>query len=102
VNCELLSSSLGEVKDLSACGMRVRGRGWRAPQPGERLSVTLEFLRTRLTLQSRLVWQRKVGFLRNELGLEFEDVSPVAAVGVARIAQLARCSRTIHREALRY
>ena len=69
---ERLKCNLGRVMDLSGGGLRVRC--------SRRLSglahVKLWTARRQTTVQAKIVWTRRIGFRKYELGLEFRDLTP--------------------------
>ena len=71
-NAGRLGCDLGRVMDLSGGGMRVR-----CPRRASGLvEVQLWTAKRRVTVQAKIVWARRIGFRRYELGLEFRDVTP--------------------------
>lgn len=80
---------LGEVLDLSASGMRVSARGARPPHYGTIMHLELKHPEGAVQVKSRVVWIKRIGFYRFEVGLEFEDVTPTTAAGLVIIARLA-------------
>ena len=75
VRCRDLHCSLGEVLDLSAGGMRVRGRPDKALAVGVAVEVALLCSPFVVHLKARIVWVRKSGWRTQELGLMFLDLS---------------------------
>jgi hypothetical protein len=65
--------SRGDVLDISAGGMRLRSR--------RRLEGQLEMeLRThhrRVTLQTRIIWCKRVGFRKFDIGVQFVDLTAI-------------------------
>jgi len=72
---ELLQSNLGPVLDLSMGGMRVRCS--RAPK-GE-VDVDLMGLQAPVRLRAEVMWTRRQGLRKYEVGLKFVDISPDVA-----------------------
>jgi len=72
---ELLQSNLGPVLDLSMGGMRVRCG--RAPK-GE-VDVDLMGLVEPIRLRAEVMWSRRQGLLKFEVGLKFIDIAPDVA-----------------------
>lgn len=93
--CELLSSSLGEVLDISASGVRVRRRGRVRVAKGEEVSITLQFGGSKIPAKVRVAWTRRAGFWSHELGLEFIDITDASRKVITQLGRLARKSRTI-------
>ncbi len=69
---ESLVSSLGQVLDLSAGGMRVLTR---KPPKGE-IHIELRGLGDTITLVAQVAWSKKIGLLKYEVGLVFLNVTP--------------------------
>lgn len=96
LRCEMLvCAPLGQVVDLSGSGMRVTRRGGRICKPGQTVQVTLEHAEGHMQLKARVSWLRKTGFRRQEIGLEFIDMSPSLQSELARVARNANDCLTI-------
>lgn len=87
LRCDMLQCTFGEVVDLSAAGMRVQHRGWLRIKVGEETPLLLSFAAAKVTLRTRVVWMRRTGFRRHEIGFEFCDVSGEAQ---RRLLEIAR------------
>ncbi len=72
---ELLQSNLGPVLDLSMGGMRVRCS---RPPKGE-IDVDLMGLQEPVRLRAAVMWSRRRGLRKFEVGLKFVDISPDVA-----------------------
>ena len=92
LRCDMLSCALGDVIDLSAAGMRVHHRGWLRIKVGDETPLALCFASTQVTLLTRVVWMRRTGYRRHEIGFEFCDMSPVAQ---QCLLEIARCATRI-------
>lgn len=92
-----VTSDLGPVADLSASGMRVKVKG--KPRLHEQLIVQVSAGGQPVTLAARIVWMKRAGLWRHEIGLEFVDMTEdqqrqirelvrtgMATVGLARDA----------------
>ncbi len=69
-----VTSSLGEVLDLSASGMRVQIQGKPPCDIGQRITVMLEGDGRSFLVALRPVWLRGTGWRTREMGCCFEDV----------------------------
>jgi hypothetical protein len=78
--------SLGEVMDLAATGMRVRGRGRPGVRTGQVCSMTLATPLGLLSARAEVVWVRREGFWHHELGLTFVEMSEDVRAGLASVA----------------
>ncbi len=80
---ESLSSNLGPVLDLSAGGVRIlSSRDRQGEQTVDLFSNSGTF-----SLAGRVVWHRKLGFRKHEIGVEFSDVDEEAAQTLCDIAR---------------
>ncbi len=85
----MLNSSLGEVIDISAAGMRLAHRGVPRLAVGAAADVTLAFASTEVRLRARIVWMRRTGFRRHEIGVEFCQPDEKTR---ACLTEIARCA----------
>ncbi|MCL4198717.1 MAG: PilZ domain-containing protein [Phycisphaerales bacterium] len=85
----MLTSSLGEVIDISAAGMRIAHRGQPRVEVGQGVEITLAFASTEVRLAARIVWMRRTGFRRHEIGVEFCDADPDTRTCLTEIARCA-------------
>lgn len=92
LRCDMLQCTFGAVVDLSSAGMRVQHRGWLRIKVGEEALLSLSFASAEVTLQTRVVWMRRTGFRRHEIGFEFCDVSSDAQ---QCLMEIARCATKI-------
>ncbi len=89
LHTELLTCNLGVVIDLSASGMRVACHGRMRVQKDQALAMEVCSVRGRLALKTRVIWTRKTGFFRYQVGLEFTEMTPALQVELREIARLA-------------
>ena len=89
---EQVCCDLGAVLDLSSHGMRVRAR--KSLQEGDIRVVILEGLGGTLGMKSRVVWIKRNGMFRHEIGFEFMDVDPDLARKLTQMAMANRRRRT--------
>lgn len=92
LRCDMLNCTFGQVVDLSATGMRVQHRGSLKIKVGEMTDLTLSFASAEVSLKTRVVWMRRTGFRRHEIGFEFCDVSGEAQ---QCLMEIARCATKI-------
>lgn len=93
---ELLKCKLGDVQDLSGTGMRVRRRGRLMVKKGEIYEVTLASLVGKQTVKARVMWIKRAGFFRHEIGLKFEGLTPEVEKGITAIARISVDARFIY------
>ena len=72
--CQQVRCSLGAVLDISFSGMRVRS-GTRAPSKGHAIMITLESMDACAIIPATVVWTRRTGIFRHDMGLEFGELS---------------------------
>ncbi len=88
---ELLQCSLGPVLDLSMGGMRIHCS--RAPK-GE-VDVELLDLEHPVSIRAEVMWARKIGFRKYEVGLNFPHVGPEVAKQLTRVSLNHRLRRLL-------
>lgn len=88
---ELLQSSLGPVLDLSMSGIRIRAS---KPPKGE-VEVELLDIEEPITLRAEVMWVRRLGFRKYEVGLNFMGVPPEKAKQLTRISLNHRLRRLL-------
>ena len=81
-----LNCNLGMVLDLSGGGMRVRAT--RRLQGKQQVDLSSHARRVRV--QADVVWARRLGFRRYELGLQFRDIDDVTAKELTGFASYLR------------
>src|SRR5687767_1398774 len=69
-----VSCSLGDVLDVSATGMRIMCKG-APPRESSVVPVRIFGLLNPVDAQGRIVWARRVGWRRHEVGVVFENLS---------------------------
>jgi len=88
---ELLQSSVGPVLDLSMGGMRVHC----AKPPKGSVAVELLDLEGPVTINAEVMWVRKLGFRKYEVGLGFPHVPPDVAKQLTRVSMNHRLRRLL-------
>jgi hypothetical protein len=73
---DLLTSTLGDVVDLSGTGVRVRKTGRPGVVVGQVMPVTLRSDQCHVTLKSRVVRIKRNGLRECEIGLAFVEIRP--------------------------
>jgi len=68
-----LQCSLGQVMDISSTGMRVTCR--RVPKE-KWLFLDLDTTGDPLPVQAKVIWAKRLGFRKHEVGLQFTETSP--------------------------
>ncbi len=89
LRCNMLECTLGEVIDISAAGMRVRHKGSPRFAVGDVIALSLVFASAEVRLETRVVWMRRIGFRRHEIGFEFCGIDPQTRDGLIEIARCA-------------
>jgi len=92
LRCDMLNCTLGHVVDLSAAGMRVHHRGSLRIKVGDAIPLSLSFASAEMTIQTRVVWMRRTGFRRHEIGFEFCEMSSAEQ---QCLLDIARCATKI-------
>jgi len=87
-----------EVKDLSSTGLRVMCRHRIAINPGETINIVIESVAGNLSLTARVVWCKKRGFRRRELGLTFGDPSPATRSALNQILRTSSVTNSMYKK----
>ncbi len=77
-----MGSNVGIVVDLSDGGMRVRSRRRQYGAVDVELTTRTDVVR----VKAKVVWTRKIGFRRHEMGFQFLDMTPETSARVAALA----------------
>lgn len=91
--CQEILCNLGKVVDLSASGLRLQ-TSEKLPKD-ERISFTLQGLDGPLTLCGRVVWTKRSGFFKREVGIRFEQLQQDTIAALRRLARAASYNETI-------
>ncbi len=86
---EAVICDLGQVLDLSVTGMRVQCRR----TPKEKFSTHLCGLGVQMTVHGRVVWSKKIGLLKHEIGVESISLSAEATTQLTPMAMNNRFRR---------
>lgn len=92
--CQDIRCSLGVVLDISASGMRVRS-GTKPPLGGQQLTLTLETLDACVLIPATVVWSRRSGLFRHDLGLEFGELSKDVRGLLCQLARAAAYNESL-------
>lgn len=84
---DVVTCPLGEVVDISASGMRVAGRGMAPLSTGGTAKLKLHFPGGKLAVAVEVVWRKRKGLLRYEMGLRFTDLTPSKRAALAALAE---------------
>lgn len=95
VRCTMLMCDLGDVNDFSCGGMRVLSRMKPKFKEGESGLVTLSWPAGQVVLNCTVVRRRKLGVLRWELGLQFEELTPEQRTIINEAARFGAASECI-------
>ena len=82
-------SSLGEVVDISASGMRVVRKGTMPVAEGEMFRIELQIDKQVLPVDVQVRRIRKLGRRKMEFGLEFINLSDENRMNITRLARIA-------------
>lgn len=88
-----------EVLDLSSTGLRVLCRHKLAVEAGETIIIVIESEVGNLTLGVRVVWCKKRGFRRRELGLTFGQPTPAVRTALNHILRASSVANTMYKQA---
>lgn len=88
---ESIRCNLGLILDLSKGGMRVQSR--RIPDESV-VDIEVSDDEDVLLLRAQVVWSKKIGFRRNEVGLKFLDLSSELEARLANLGARNRVRRT--------
>ncbi len=81
-----LQCNRGRVKDISAGGMRLQS----SRRYSSKTTVDLWTATRRVTIPAHVVWTKRIGFRKYEIGLEFQDVTKEIAEHLTAFAAYLR------------
>jgi len=73
--CEMVKCSLGEVMDVSASGLRIRGRKVPKRYQKEPIRLRIGGATGKVSIMAKIVWSKRVGLRCYETGLELIEAS---------------------------
>lgn len=82
-----IACPLGQVRDLSATGMRVRSESKPDIKRGESRQFTVGNDSQRLRVTGRAVWVRRVSLRAFEIGIQFIGVTPASSVALVQLGR---------------
>ncbi|MEM9882411.1 MAG: PilZ domain-containing protein [Planctomycetota bacterium] len=85
-------SSLGQVVDISASGMRVRRKGGLPVKQGEKFRVDVQVDKEVMAVDVAVRRVYKIGRRKFEFGVEFINLSEADRVRLVRLARIAATS----------
>lgn len=94
VVCEMVTCSLGEVLDACGAGLRVRSAKPYEFAQGDIVSFTINGEDQPLEFKGRVIWTKKRGIRRYEMGLSFVELTPECRQALAQLAQGAAFNTT--------
>jgi len=94
VQCEMLSCRLGEVANLSASGVMIRGKGAPEHDVDSRMNLHLKCLDHDLNVTALVAWvtQEDRSF---RMGMEFVDVTPEQAQRIRELLPIAAAVQVV-------
>jgi hypothetical protein len=95
VRCQWTHCNLGEVLDISSTGMRVLCKRRPAADVGSVLAAVIDGLDGPVDVAGKVIWKKKVGFFRWQIGVEFGDLLPASRKGLALLARASLANDTI-------
>ena len=91
--CEGLASDLGEVRDLSPRGCRIRAKSMGALPMGKRFLLSLTGEGCVLLVEARIVRRSRLSMFQHEYGLEFIDPTPEQTMQINEIVRSTAVNR---------
>jgi hypothetical protein len=76
LNTESLTINNGVVLDLSASGMRAQVKGKVLFTVGDQAAFRLRSCAREMSVDGRVVWVKKAGFRKHQIGVEFVNITP--------------------------
>ena len=89
VRIHMIQSSLGDVRDLSADGCRIACTGLGGPAAGEVVEPCIRGLDGDIRVRAKVIWRKRTGWLRYEIGLSFLDPAATVRAALAAVARTA-------------
>lgn len=87
VVCEMVSCSLGEVLDACAAGVRVRAGKENEYRTGDIVVFTITGEDRPLTFKGRVMWKKRRGIRRHEMGIQFIELSELNRQALVQLAR---------------
>jgi hypothetical protein len=87
LRCTLAQCTMGEILDLSAGGMRVKGKV--KADPGTRVMVSIVTQNGPVLVECKVAWVKRVKLFWFEMGLEFGAIDPELRRVLGEFARVA-------------
>jgi PilZ domain len=97
VKCQGIYCSFGEILDMSGSGMRVLS-AIRPPAVDKIVTVTIQTLEGPIAVEARVIWSRRAGFFKREIGMRFVDLLPSAASALSRVGSAAAHNESVRQD----
>jgi len=94
VRCLDIECTFGDIMDLSASGMRLR-TNQRPPTVGGSFATTIIGLDGPVEFTGVVVWTKRAGFFKFEVGIEFRELSAQMRTALARLARASAHNETM-------
>jgi hypothetical protein len=94
LHCQDVTSILGDILDLSASGMRVLC-AVKPPPVGQPVQAIIKSCEGDLSMPCSVVWVRRKGFFRHEMGVQFGEIDATIRASLTRLARSVSQNETI-------
>ncbi len=94
VRCIDIACTLGAVLDISASGARV-GISGRPPSVGSTIPVTITGLDGAVDFCGQVMWTRRRGLFKFEVGIQWKDLTPIMRQALVRLARAASQNESV-------
>jgi len=99
VQCEMLTCQLGEVVNLSASGVMIRGKGTTEYTTDSRVQLEMKCLDHKLGATARVAWLKQEDKTFS-IGMEFVDLSPDQAQRIRELLPIAAAVQSVSDDAI--
>ncbi len=98
VTIEMARCTLGEIINVSPTGVRVGFKGARSAIPKENALFSMEMQTPDglVTVPARIVWVKRTGFRKFDIGIEFGETDPATVAKLRQLATMAGRSLVIN------
>lgn len=98
VTIEMARCTLGEIINVSPTGVRVGFKGARSAIPKENALFSMEMQTPDglVTVPARIVWVKRTGFRKFDIGIEFGETDPATVAKLRQLATMAGRSIVIN------
>ncbi|MGE3108660.1 MAG: PilZ domain-containing protein [Phycisphaerales bacterium] len=98
IGCELEGCE-GVVRDLSAGGARLQFRSRPPCREGEAASIVItSSTAPPLSISVRVIWRKKRGFRRHEIGVSFGEPTAATRAALGQVMRTSSVTNTVYRE----